>query len=314
MPLAKAPRWCIGCFSIIVCLMTACAGGGKPDSLYPTESQGLHRYAQAMGFYEKGCYTRALREFLAAHELFSAGDDQRSVAMCLNSIANCYRFAGDTPSALLFFDDSIRIYDRLQIPNEQIRVLANRAAALVAVMRLDEAATSLDQATTLAGDSPLPVTLLSTRGVLLTRQGAYQEAEESIRQAIVRAEPDNLTEIATAQAAMGNLMAASQRPAEALSHFSLALAADRKKGFFRGMADDLAALAVVHEQMNQPRQAVDCYRRSIKIYALLGEAKQAMQLMPALEAAARLSGENLDVTRHFVQQWLAGDAVEGICR
>jgi tetratricopeptide (TPR) repeat protein len=101
---------------------------------------------------------------------------------------------------------------------------------------------------------------------------------------------------------------------EAMRHFRHALELDRQAGFSRGMADDLAAMAVIHEQLGEDEAALDCLDRSIKIYALLENQAKVMENLGRLESLALKTGTDVRVTVHFINQWLAGEAVDVICR
>jgi hypothetical protein len=102
--------------------------------------------------------------------------------------------------------------------------------------------------------------------------------------------------------------------AEAMSQFHRALDLDRQAGFTRGMADDLTAMAAIHEQVGEDEAAMDCLDRSIKIHALLENRSVVREHLGRLEALAQKTGTDVRVTVHFVNQWLAGKAVDAICR
>ncbi|MDX2451208.1 tetratricopeptide repeat protein [Desulfosarcina sp.] len=112
---------------------------------------------------------------------------------------------------------------------------------------------------------------------------------------------------ATIRFTRGRLMMKNGNYAEAMSLFQHALELDRQAGFTRGMADDLSAIAVIHEQLGEDEAALDCLDRSIKIYALL-------ENLGRLESLAQKTGTDVRVTVHFINQWLAGEAVDAICR
>ena len=94
--------------------------------------------------------------------------------------------------------------------------------------RFDEALTLLKEAESSGVEKPstVPATLRYTRGKVLMRTGDYEQAMHLFQQALEQ---------------------------------------DRKMGFARGVADDLLALAEIHEQMGRSEEALDCLEQSLKI-------------------------------------------------
>ena len=80
------------------------------------------------------------------------------------------------------------------------------------------------------------------------------------------------------------------------------------------MADDLSAMAVIHEQLGEDEAALDCLDRSIKIQALLENRAKVLENLGRLESLAQKTGTDVRVTVHFINQWLAGEAIDAICR
>ena len=60
-------------------------------------------------------------------------------------------------------------------------------------------------------------------------------------------------------------------------------------------------------------QAVNVFKRSLKIYALLGDQKKVQYIMTQLETISAGTGIDLSVTKYFVNQWLQGKSVEKPC-
>jgi hypothetical protein len=103
-------------------------------------------------------------------------------------------------------------------------------------------------------------------------------------------------------------------PIMVLAHFQRALELDRHAGFTRGVADDLSAMAGIHEQLGEDEAALDCLDRSIKIYALMENQAKVLEHLGRLESLAQKTGSEVRVTVHFINQWLAGGAADVICR
>lgn len=300
---------------LLVGLLLGACGGASTVQEPPQLSDGRQAISKGVAWYQKGCYRNALDQFLSAHELFSATDQSSGVAMSLNNLGNVYRLLGDPETAHLFLDEALALYTDLADAQGAARAMSNKAAVLIDQGRLEAAARVLDQAAPLtAPGQPAFAALLNNRGILLTRQGAYAEAENVLRQALAASAPSDAPQQATALFAMGSLMRAAGTPQKAIPFFEQALEADRNAGFFRGVADDLAALGALYSERRDPAAAARHFQRSIKIYALLGNSDRVQALTPQLEDAAREADIDLQVTSLFTERWLQGNRLEPLCR
>ena len=301
--------------ALMVFAVVACAGGNtqvkEPDPLEPARKE-LHK---GIAYYQKGCYHKALPHLLRSHEQFTAYDYLPGIAMSLNNIGNVYGKLGDPESALLFFESSQAIYRDLHDIDGSVQALSNKAAVLVKINKLDDAEVTLEKGQKLLdntnGSNPL---LLNNWGVLLTRKKAYAEAEKMLMAALEASEPDNYPQAASIHFSLGNLMSATSRYDEGLDHFRKALDNDRRACFHQGIADDLAAIGALYQREGEHTAAAAHFQRSIKIYALLGDEKQALTIMKMLETSAREANVDIAVTRHFIGQWARGEILENPCK
>lgn len=293
----------------------SCAGGKaplkEPAPLQPAVKE-LHK---GIAWYQKGCYHKALPHMLRAHELFTALDDLPGIAMSLNNIGNVYGKLGDPESAILFFESSHAIYRDIDDIDGAVQALSNETAVLIREGKLEDAEAALEMTQKLLDRSgkknPL---LMNNRGVLLTRKKNYVEAEKMLMAALAASDPENYAQSASIHFSLGNLMAATKRHAEGLDHFQKALDSDRRVGFHQGIADDLAALGGLYQQVGEHTAAASHYQRSIKIYALLGNEEKVAAIMKRLEGSARAANVDIAVTRHFVSQWSRGEILESPCK
>ena len=309
----------------MLCIFLAACAGQKGQKKSPqTTLNGIKHLKKGTALYQKGCYRQSLKKFLAAHEQFTAADNQNGVAMSLNSLGNVYRHIGDFDSAILFFKESVRIYIRLDDLTGQMRAMSNQAAVLIDGHKYQAAAAILDKAMIIADHTRvMPVILLNNQGILLTKQKKYDQAAKVLQTALAKAISDNSdqiekpSQVATLYFALGNLNLARGNHQAALVFFQKALALDQGAEFFDGIATDLAALGTTSVAMSKPECAIDFLTRSAKIYALLGNQEKLSQVMDELEKlAASAKGDikiNLDITRHFIKQWQAGKGI-GPCR
>lgn len=282
----------------------------SPDAL----AAGMQEMTKGVTKYKKGCYKDSLNYFFKAHEWFTANDNLPGVAMSLNNIGNVYRNSGDNNSAVLFFEESFLIYEDIGNVQGAVQVLSNKAAALIADEMLEEASKTLSAADDIAQKNKIFYgPLLNTRGVLLIKKKEYKKAEAVLHTALAAVAAENYSESATVNFTLGNLMLTTHRYEQAVFFFKSALEADRLSGFSKGIADDLAAMGSAFLLQKKYDQAANVLKRSLKVYALLGDQQNVRHIMTQLEHISDGGGIDLSVTRHFVNRWLEGKSFERRC-
>lgn len=301
--------------SILAVFFFACAGGNsvkkKPNQII----SGIKEVNKGTIWYQKGCYKRSLEHFFRAHELFAASDHLSGVAMSMNNIGNIYRITGEINGAVLFFEESFGIYRDIENHEGAVQALSNKAAALIDGGRLDEASKILSTAEDIAQKYKiLSGPLLRNQGIIFARKKEFNRAEVVLKRAIEITDSSNFSEIAAINFALGNLNLETERYEKAIDFFEAALAADRSAGFHNGIADDLAAIGSAFFRQEKNKDAVDFFKRSIKIYALMGNEKKVHTLMEQLEKAAEKAVLDISLTKHFVTMWLEGNLMKDPCR
>jgi len=300
----------IFCFFIV-----ACGGGGKKTRKPEHLVAGAKEIQKGIAWYQKGCYKRALGYFLRAHESFVLSDQLHGVAMSLNNIGNVYRHMDKIVDAILLFEESFDIYWDLKNKASAVQVLSNKAAALIDDNQLGKASAILSLAKEIAQKNALnDKPLLHNHAILLIKQKEFKQAEEILGRALETTDPTNLSAVATVNFAFGNLNLARGKYAEAVKYFKITLDADRSRGFYKGMADTLAALGTAFVGLGQSAQAADYYKRSIQIYALIENKKKVRQTMDAFEKAAKTANLDTRVTKYFVGKWSKGQVFQGPCQ
>lgn len=295
-------------------LVFSCGGASvkKDPALSHPAAKELQK---GLAWYQRGCFEQSLAAFTKAHEMFAASDRLPGVAMSLNNIGNVYRYIGDSRSALLFFQEAYEIYSRLDNREGMIQALSNQTAIHIREGRLDEAAALIQSAENMAKSSGKVLAhVLNNKGVLLTRQQRYDEAETTLLQALDATTPENLHTYATVCSSLGNLMVEKTDYDKALTFYDRALLLDRQSEFYPGLADTLSAAGTVCLQQEKYKQAVEYFQRSVKIYALLGNSEQVSRTMNMLEASATRSNTDVTLTRYFVDKWSRGDILEPPCQ
>ena len=308
----KSTAILLGCVLLVVsaCSMNRQAVDEGPD----TKRRSISDLNRGALLYRKGCYQRSLIFFFRAYETYTANDLVDKVALCLNNIGNVYRAIDDTESAVLFFDEAYDLYAELKDDAGAIQALSNKAAALIAGGRLAAAEETLGLAENAAQAAGMTFTpLLNNRGILLMKQQEFQQAEKILREALANADPANPWVLASVNFTLGNLMCDTDRCQEALDFFNAALEADRAAGFYKGIADDLAALGETCTRLGKNRDAVRFYKRSAKIYALTGDVSNVGPVLEALDTVSKKEKIDTTLTKYFVNQWMEKEYQKSLC-
>ncbi len=293
----------------------ACAAATRPQPADDIATPGDRELRRGIHWYHKGCMRKAMDHLRAAHEHYCLADQRAGTARSLNGLANVYRQSGNPAEALLFYDAAMDAARHSGDPTLIAQVLSNKAAALIDAADYVAAGTLLDEAQRLVRPSgPLFAMLLNHRAVLEMQTGRVDQAAILLDQAETAAGRRADDAAAAIRFSRGRLMKKTGRLQLAMAHFEKALELDRRAGFANGMAADLDAMAEVHEQREAYAAALDCLQRSIKIHALLEDRQRVLKQLDHLERLAEKNGGDIRVTVHFVNQWLAGEAIDAICR
>ncbi len=300
---------------IAVLFLYGCAGGNavkkKPEHII----SGMKEIRKGTTWYKRGCYNRSLEYFFRAHELFAASDQLDGVAMTMNNIGNIYRNMEGIDSSLLFFEESISIYQDIKDYSGLVQALSNKAAVLIDSDRFEEAAGVLRLAEDIAQKNSIPANhILNNWGILFIRKKEYSRAEEILNSALANTDPADHSEYATVNFALGTLMRETGRYEKAVYFFKAALDTDRLSGFHKGIADDLSAIGDINLSQGKYKPAVNYFKRSIKIYALIENRNKVSEIMGWLVKAAEKAGLDISITEHFVKNWLEGKAFESPCK
>ncbi len=304
----------VGACILLACCF-GCASGPAPERSPGYIRQSLRHLNKGAALYAKGCFPSAMAQFMAANEGYSAADHMTGVAASLNSIANVYYQLGDLESALLVFDEAIELFRIQKDLSGLVRATANKGAVLIADGQLDEARAVLDQADLLAKEAGILRALrLKNRALLLMRRNDSAGAKKLLEEAVLLSGKHGGDQYAAIHYTMGRLLLSDGNPARAMVHLNLSLETDRRGGAYFAIGEDLAALGNGCMQMAQYDQAVSYFKRSLKIFALLGNAGKVAQLRGSLEEGAARSGADIRVSLQWVDRWLAGGQEANLCR
>jgi tetratricopeptide (TPR) repeat protein len=301
--------------TIIALICLACASAPVPQKVSEDIHQGIRHLNQGAAEYKKGCYLKALQHTQESHERFALIDDLPGSAASLNTLANIYYRLGDYRSALSVYDEAIAIFGQLDQKTGQTRALANKSAALIAAGRLKEASRALDRADEIAkGSHVLESLRLKTRALLRIARDDSQGAEELLVAALDVASQSERAFLADIHYTLGQLKLTIQQPQEAVSHLQIALKLDRATGAYFSIGLDLAALGSCFENLADYAGAVNYYKRSLKIFALLEAHPKVQWVRSRLESSAEKADLNPESILHWIEQWISGRNQTGLCR
>jgi tetratricopeptide (TPR) repeat protein len=273
---------------------------------------------KGVAWYQKGCYAQSLEYFFRAYELYSASDLLDGVAMSLNNIGSIYRIMGNHEEAVSFFDESFAIYSELNNQKGALKALSNKAAAYIGARNLDKAeqviAMAMEELSQAGANKALLVPILQNKGVLLTKRGSYEAAEEVLTDCLKQARRLDPMGLASLHFAFGNLMLETGKPADAIAPLEKALAIDRELGFHRGIADDLLSIGQAHASLGQHEKAIGSWKRSVKVFALIDQAPEVHATMKLLRETAPVAGIDISVTEAFIERWHKEGLYESPCK
>ncbi|MFC1859381.1 tetratricopeptide repeat protein [Thermodesulfobacteriota bacterium] len=229
--------------------------------------------------------------------------------MGLNNIGNVYRIIEDTESAILVYEESLSIYQVLPDYPAVVQVLSNMAAALIHESRFEEAEKVLETAERVAREKGVPFLAGErNRGILLLKKREYARAEGILKKVRENTDPSLLSDVAAVNFALGNLMIENDKIEEGIRYFKDALKADRVSGFHKAIADDLFALGDAYARQGKNDLAFKYFKRSVQVYALIGNREKAQALMNRLAAIAEKTDADMRVVTMLVNRWLDGKA------
>lgn len=293
----------------------ACAGAPTSAPADASSDQGDRELKRGVYWYQKGCMRKAMDHFYAAHENYCLTDRQTGIARSLNSLANVHRMQGAVDSALLYYDAAETAGRRCDDRTVLAQVLINKAAMLIDEDDRDSAGALLDEAKLLSGeDGGVFALVLNYQAVLMMNAQHDDDAMALLDRAEAMDLGNDPNIMATLRFSRGRLLMHADQHQQAQHLFAQALELDRQTDCSRCIADDLSAMAEVLERMGETEAALDCLERSLKIYALLENPTKVNAHLDRLERLAAQTGGDLRVTVHFINKWLAGEAVDAICR
>jgi tetratricopeptide (TPR) repeat protein len=293
----------------------ACSPAAGVRKSPPAATQAMAALNKGIGWYDQGCYQRALEFFWTANERFSSLDQNEGVAASLNGIGNVYRHSGDGQQAEVYLKESLRLYRQINAAQKQVLVLANLAAVCMDAGKLQEAADYLNKAEQLPPPGGSLATVLYTnKGILQTRLKDYAAARKTLLAALSQANSQASPALASLQAALGSLEAETGQLQAALEYYQMALATDRSSGFYRGIADDLDQIGQLYVRQDHPGPALDYLLRSLKIHALLGDSQAVARLLAQCEPLAGKTGQDIQLSRFLADRWLEQSTVHPLCQ
>lgn len=297
-----------------VILAVSCVPG-RMASRQNAQASGKRASAQAVSWYRKGCYQKALEHFMRAYELFSLCDARAGVAAALNHMATVYRLLGQNEQALKACGQAYELYEDLKDLKGSAQALSNKAAALIQAGRLNQAEAVLKHAGSLAAglEAQILADILQNRAVLLSRKGRFEEAESLLRTALHDHQGLAPAKTASLTFALGHLMLETNRPEAAVEALQTALAMDKQAGFSPGIVQDLCALAEAQQRLGREVEAVKFWKRAVKMFVLMDLSDEVDRSMARLEGLSKKTGSDISLIETLVRRWRSGDLYESAC-
>jgi tetratricopeptide (TPR) repeat protein len=300
---------CVG-----LAFLAACASEPRIQSRPQHVGQAERQLRLGTNAYRKGCHASAMAHFEEAHERFAAADHLAGVANSLNGIANVYYRLDENPSAVRVYGEAIEIYALIGDISGLVRATVNQSAALIAAGRLSQASANLDRADTTAQKSNTLLALrLKTRALIMLRRGDLPVAHRLLVKALDAASRNDSAQIASVHYTMGQLLIRRDQTLQAIDHLRKALSIDRANGAYENIAKDLEALGTVNARAGRGSEAVGFFKRSLKIYTLLGRTAKVQQVMEQLTANASEADIDIQAVLFWVHQWLDGKGESNLC-
>lgn len=298
---------------IFASICIACVAGPSPERASKQLREGIYYQNKGAELFTKGCYQRAMAYFQDAHQIYTAADNQAGVVWALNSIADTYFRLDDMKSALLAYSEAVAISAYEKRSSDLARALTSEAAALVALSRLEEAASILDRVGEMPDKNGQEALYLKTRALLLMREKKPQQAEAFLKRALRAPGGDEDGIASSIHFSMGRLLMQTDQPERARRQFEEALALDRKEARHQDIAGDLEAIATTLAAVGDHTGATHFFKRSVKIYALLKDRRQVEAVLSSMEKSASLANIDIRATVHWVQTWLTDKSGSAIC-
>jgi tetratricopeptide (TPR) repeat protein len=296
-------------------LFFSCGSTSQQTTTSKVYLKAVSTMNQGVKWYDKGCYPKALKFFWDANEQFSVVDSPEGVAISLNGIGNTYHHLGEIDEAVLILNQALVIYEQLRQPRKQIKNLSDIAATYLTIKELEKAKEWIDKGEKLSEKWNLDeVSFVLTKGIWLTRKKEYDQSRNVLQAALDLVEADDLAIMGTIYAALGQLEFKAGNINTARNYFLSALDVDRLYGFYPGIADNLAQLGQIFIQKQQLKKGLFYLKRSVKVYALLGNNTRTDQLLTQIKPLADSVGQDIRLTQTLTHRWLKGEIDHAPCR
>ncbi len=216
-------------------------------------------------FDELGDFPGALDHHLRALEIEDASGNTAGRAATLRTIGVVYSRSGDQETGLDYFRRSLVLCAEAGDDIGRAKTLSNIGVNLNETGRHEESLSVLNEALRLYRRSGLTLQQSGTLvkvGLTLEKLGRPTEAEASFQEALVLAEATgHMFGVVDALLALGRLASAQGRTADARGRLESALAGAERHGLKQPICEICAALATLHEQCGEFREALALHRR-----------------------------------------------------
>jgi len=261
-------------------------------------------------FDELGDFPQALDHHLRALEIEDADGNLAGRAATLRAIGVVYSRSGDRETGLDYFDQSLAVCKETGDDIGRAKTLNNIGVNLNDLGRHEESLALLHESLGVYRASGLTLQQsgsLVNLGLTLEKLGRAEEAAAAFHEALVLSEATgHLFGVVDALLALGRLAAAQGRAAEARMRLESALAAAERHRLIQPTCECHDALATLHEQCGEYREAL-AHRRfhALKREALLNSLEPQLK---AVQASHQLAAAQREAETHRLRQVELADA------
>jgi diguanylate cyclase (GGDEF)-like protein len=245
--------------------------GAFQEALAIAEAQGRDdaraRLLRSIGltYDELGDFPQALDHHLRALEIEEATGNGQGRAAALRAIGVVYSRSGDAETGLEYFRQAIALCVAAGDNVGRAKTLNNIGVNFNDLGRHEESLSALEESLRLYRNAGLTLQQSGTLvnlGLTLEKLGREAEAEAAFQEALLLAEATgHMFGVVDALLSLGRLALAQGRAADARARLESALAAAERHNLKQPICECCEALAALHEQCGDHREALAMHRR-----------------------------------------------------
>ncbi|MBK8753683.1 MAG: tetratricopeptide repeat protein [Candidatus Competibacteraceae bacterium] len=258
---AKRNRWWVMLTGLLLLLLAACGG----PALTPLQAQYQREQERALRYHARGELPRALQAYQDSLRWAEIADDRAAIVTQALNLGTVALALGEWALAESSFQQAQRTAVELRNVASEWRARLGLAQVSLRQGRFEAALTAFQHALAEVRERDTAAALVALNGLGLAHQGLEQwsDAYRALREAEILARAHGNERLLAAT--LANQAALALRTGQfspAATRLDEAIALDRNTENLPGLAQDLALLARVREQMGDGPGALDLYRQA----------------------------------------------------